>query len=235
MLGGRDTYVLGVTAVAAGPGVYVLYAAEVKQNWDVYAVLCGPDGPGQPLAIGSDPAVDVNPAAAWHQGTLHVAWESNRQGRRQVWATAVRDGPGGAAGGASARPTARRTIRRWRCSRAAKPAWPGTASGTTTTTSTCGAPRAGGDWAPAVRLTKAPGVDRHAVLLARGDELWLAYEHAQVEKYFVGRTNSRRVLVARVDGDELQGLPDLNRSPLGDRSEAARWPSTAAAGCGWRS
>ncbi|MFW6162949.1 MAG: carbohydrate binding domain-containing protein, partial [Planctomycetota bacterium] len=59
VVGGKGTYLLGIRAVAAGEQVTVVYAAEVDGNWDVYAVACGPDGPGRPAAVGASPGVDV--------------------------------------------------------------------------------------------------------------------------------------------------------------------------------
>ena len=60
------------------------------------------------------------------------------------------------------------------------------------------------------------------MLAARGDELWLAYEHAQMERYLTGRTDHRRLLVAKVEPQGLMTPKDYQASPLWGRCEAAR-------------
>jgi hypothetical protein len=79
---------------------------------------------------------------------------------------------------------------------------------------------AGGAWEKEVRLTRAPTIDRHAVLAARGDELWLAYANAQVAQYNVGATNFRRLIVGRIEGDKLLVPKDYRHAPLYGRCEA---------------
>jgi len=219
VLGGSRTYVLGTTAVPAGDGVFVLYAAEVDKNWDIYAARCGPDGPGRPVAITKDAAVDVNPAAAWQDGALCVAWESNRNGCRQVFAASLRDGETSEAtavstdGGNSYDPTVAASADGEVCV-----AWHSFREHNYDIH--IRRRGSGGSWGVEKRLTRASGVDRHAVLAVRGDELWLAYEHAVVEKYLVGRTNLRRIIVAKVEPDGLVAPEDYRSSPLWNRCEA---------------
>jgi len=217
--GGGGTYVLGVTAVSVGDEVFVLYAAEVDKNWDIYAVRCGPDGPARPVAITKDVAVDVNPAAVWHDGALWVAWESNRNGCRQVFAASLRDGEASEAavvstdGFNSYDPTVAASADGEVCV-----AWHSFRDHNYDIF--IRRRGSGGRWGAERRLTKAPGVDRHAALAVRGDELWLAYEHAVVEKYLVGRTNLRRIIVAKVEPDGLLAPDNYRSSPLWNRCEA---------------
>ena len=95
--GDKDFYMLGPRAVAAGGAVYLVYAAEQNRRWDIYAVRCDAAGPGRPVAVTTDAGINVNPAAAWHDGTLWIAWESNRAGLRQIFAAPLRDGQAGPA------------------------------------------------------------------------------------------------------------------------------------------
>jgi hypothetical protein len=219
VLGGPGTYVLGPAAVSAGERAIVVYATEVQQNWEIFAVACGPDGPGQPVAVTHEPGVDVNPAAAWHQGTLWVAWESNRHGGRRIYAAGLRDGrvsdavPVSAEGVSSYNPSLAVLRDGDLCV-----AWHSFRAHNYDIYSRRRTGR--GDWGPELRLTQAPGVDRHPVLAARGHELWLAYEHARIEKYFTGCTNFRRIVVAKVDGQGLVAPPGLRESPLWGRCEA---------------
>lgn len=218
--GGPKTYLLGITAVPTGSRAVVLYAAEVDQDWDVYAVSCGPEGPDQPVRIGDSGAVDVNPAGAWRDGALWIAWESNRNGCRQIFAASLKDGkwPEPAAvsqaGCSSYQPTIAVTaegevVVAWHSFREHN------------YDIYCRRRSRAGDWGPEVRLTQAPGVDRHAVLASHGSDLWLAYENAMVEKYFVGRTDQRRIVVARLQGQSLLAPQGYRGSPLWPRSEAA--------------
>jgi len=213
VVGGKGTYVFGIRAVPAGEQVAVVYAAEVNRNWDVYAATCGPDGPGKAVAVTSHAAVDCKPAAAW-QGSLWLAWESNRNGCRQVFAASVREGK-------VAKPEA------------VSPA--GVSSYCPSVAILDGGEVAvawhsfqsnnydvylrqralDGAWGAVRRLTRAPTIDRHAQLLARGDELWLLYENARTERYNIGRTNHRRILLAKITAQGLLAPRDYaTRSPL---------------------
>jgi len=211
--GGKGTYVLGIRAVAAGDSVVVLYAAEVKGNWDVHAAACTPDGPAAPVTVGSHPAVDVKPAGAWRDGTLWVAWESNRSGVRQIFAAPV-------SGRAASEPVA--------VSRADASAY-GPSVAILGSGEVCVAwhafsdgsydvflrrRAADGSWKGETRLTRAASIDRHPVLVARGDDLWVVYENALTERYDIGRTNRRRLIVAKVTAEGLQTPKDYAASPL---------------------
>jgi len=226
VLGGEGAYVLGIEAVSAGEKAVVLYAAETDKNWDVYAVTCGPDGPSTPQAVGGDPGVDLKPSGAWHQGTLWVAWESNRTGSRQIFAASV-------AGGNAEKPVAL------------------SADGTSNYGPSIVALQNGdvcvawhsfrennydvylrrraadGSWGLEMRLTRAPSVDRHPVLVTRGDDLWLVYENAQTggrdKPYRLGATDHRRLIVAKVTPEGLLAPKDYAQtSPLYGRCEAPR-------------
>jgi len=218
-LGGRGTYVLGLRLLSAGAGVCLLYAAEVDGNWDVYAVGCSAEGPASPIRVTSDPAVDVKPAGAWYDGTLWVAWESNRGDGRRVFVAPISRGRAGepvalsAPGFSSYDPSlavlqSGRVCVAWHSFRE---------HNYDIYLRRTDGPSA---WAPEERLTRAPTIDRHPVLVAREDELWLIYENALVDLYHVGRTNRRRVIVTRVEPTGLT-TPMAKPSPFGPRSEGA--------------
>lgn len=218
--GGPETYLLGVTAVAAGTQAVVLYAAEVDQNWDLYTVICGPEGPSRPVRLGDDRAVDVNPAGVWRDGTLWIAWESNRNGCRQIFAASLRDGTLSEPAAVSEAAYSSYTP-----SIAVTPegevvvAWHSFREHNYDIY--CRRRASDGTWGPETRLTRAPSVDRHAVLVSQGGDLWLSYENATVEKYYVGRTNARRIVIARLQGETLLAPQGYRSSPLWQRSEAA--------------
>jgi hypothetical protein len=216
---GRGVYVLGIRLVPAGSAVYLLYAAERDRQWDVYAVRCDAGGPGRPIAIGAADGVDINPDAAWHQDTLHVVWQSNRDGRHRVYTTTLQEDRVAEAialsaeGYSSYKPTIAVTP-----AGQAAVAWHSFREHNYDIYCRRRAP--GGQWMPETRLTRAAGVDRHPRLSAHGEELWLAYENARVEEYYVGRTNFRRIVIARLDGAGLLTPRDYQNSPLWQRCEA---------------
>ena len=88
----KNARILHPDLAPAGTGAWLTYAREDGVNWDLFAVELKDDGPQKPLRITGSPGVDVKPAAAFYQDTLWIAWETNRDGRRQVYLTAVRDG-----------------------------------------------------------------------------------------------------------------------------------------------
>jgi len=207
--------------VAAGEKVYLVYAAEYGGNWDIYTVDCSADGPGKTVAVTSHPAVDVDPAAAWHDGTLWITWESNRDGARRILLAGLRDGKASPAeivsenGKSNYDPsiaiTSEGTISvAWHCFAA-------------NNYDICLRQRPpGGAWRAERRLTKAPSIDRHPWLLAHGPDLWLLYENAQTERYLIGRTNARRVMIAKVTPTGLLTFPEYRQNEqLYDRAEAA--------------
>jgi Carbohydrate binding domain len=217
--GGPKTYVLGLRAVASADGVTLVYANEENGNWDIVAVPCTEEGPGKPIRVSTDEAVDAQPAAAWHEGALHIAWESNRNGRHQVFAATVRDGkasePVAVSDGEDSDYDPSLAVLE---SGEVCVAWHGFRDGNYDISLRRQSPS--GEWGDMQRLTKAPTVDRHPVLFSRGDELWLVYENAQTEKYNISRTNRRRLYVVRVDGDGLKMPKCEGPPPFAGRCEA---------------
>ena len=228
VVGGAGTYISGIRVTSSSEGVTVVYAAEDDGNWDIYAVSCGPHGPARPVRITTGPQVDVKPDAAWSGGTLFVTWESNPGGIRQVFAASVHDGKVSEPVALSPPDVS-----------AYGPSLSVTESGRASVAyhsfrennydvylrRTAG----GGSWAPEIRLTHAPAIDRHANLLARGDELWLIYETAQMgsanRDYGIGSTTGRKLLLAKVTQEGLAAPKGyLENSPLARQCEA---PSAA--------
>ncbi|HID24821.1 MAG TPA: hypothetical protein EYP14_20810, partial [Planctomycetaceae bacterium] len=220
VVAGDGTYVLGPTLVSTSEGAVLLFASEVDRNWDLYAVTCRPEGPGRLLRITHSSAVDVKPSAAWHRGTLWVAWESNRNGRRQIFTTAFQDGklaepqPLSPAEYNSYDPSVAVTANGKVCV-----AWYSFCRNNVDVYLRCRT--VDGAWSTMRRLTTAPAIDRHPVLFPRGDELWLVYEHAQTEAYYVGRTSRRHLIVAQVGDDRLATPVVEGPSPFAGRCEAA--------------
>ena len=218
--GGPGTYALGLRAVSSSDGVTLVYSSEKEGNWDIIAVPCTINGPGAPIRVSTDRAVDAQPAAAGHQGTLHLAWESNRNGRHQIFAATVRNGelsePVALSDGKDSDYNPSLTVLE---SGGVCVAWYGFREGNYDVYARRCSPS--GKWGDVQQLTRAPTVDRHPMLFSRGDELWMVYENAQTEKYNISRTNRRRLHVVQVTADGLQAAKCQGKPPFAGRCEAA--------------
>ncbi len=219
--GGKDVYVLGTSLVSIGDAAMLLYAAETDKQWNIHAVRCGSIRLLATTAITSDAAVDVKPADAWdaRTSTLWLAWESNRNGNRQVFAARLCNER--LSDPVAVSPTGQNAYGPSICvlaSGEACVAWHGFAENNYDIY--LSRKPADGRWSAPRRLTQAPTIDRHAQLFARGDELWLAYENAQVQEYRIGTTNQRRLIMGRVEAAGLKTFRDYRQSPLYGRCEA---------------
>lgn len=236
IVGGKNTYVLWPRVVAARDGAYLLYAAEVKGNWDVYAVACGPEGPGRTVRVSSHAAVDTKPVGAWRDGTLWIAWESNRDAFRQIFVASLEDGQD---------TNVERKARRLSAARVCSydpsivalgdgqicAAWHSFADNNFDVFLRRRSSR--GRWHREERLTRAPSIDRHARLFSRDAELWLAYENAQMSSYMIGSARDKRLVVARVGSRGLEIPANEGKpSPLWEGGEAAA-PAFDASGRLW--
>ena len=220
-IGGEGTYLLGLRAAATGDGAYFVFAREINGNWDIFAIRADHDGPAKPVLVAGGPTTQIKPAAAWHEGTLHVAWEGNPDSERRIFAASLRDGSVSTSVEVSASGTS-----------SYGPSIAAAESGKVSIAwhsyrdhnyDIYLRERSGDrDWGPTRRLTSAPGIDRHPKLVSRGDEFWIVYEHALMEEYFVGRTDRRHLVAAKITSRGLEAPPDYwTSSPLAEtRSEA---------------
>ncbi len=222
LAGGRGTYVLQPQVVPAAAGVVVLWSQEVSEtDWEINAVICDASGPGKRAALSRLPGIDIKPAAVWVNAELRLTWEANRGSERVVcfarWdgetATAAETLSSGA--GSNYEPTIAvtadgRTAVAWHAFRAHN------------YDIQTRFRDAAGNWGPELRLTRSPGIDRHAVLFPRGTDLWLAYEHAEAKGYRIGATSRRRTLLAQVlPAGRLLAPKGLSASCLAERAEGA--------------
>ena len=220
-LSGEGTYLLGLRAAATGNGAYFVFGREIEGNWDIFALRVDRDGPARPVLIAGGPTTQIKPAAAWRDDTLFVTWEANPASERKIFMASLR-------------------------ARAVSEPLEVSLAGTSNYGPTIAASESGrvsiawhsyrdhnydiylrersvdGDWGPTRRLTSAPGIDRHPQLVSHADEFWLVYEHALMEEYFVGRTDERHLVAAKVTARGLESPPDYwNSAPLATtRSEA---------------
>ncbi len=222
ILGGKGTYLLDLRVVPGGRGAFLLYAAEKDGNWDVYAVPLSQGGPRRIVRVTSDKRCDRKPTGVWNGSGLYVFWESNRTGTHQIFCTELRDGKAGTPERVSAfdssnyEPSVALLSDGTLCA-----AWYSFRNNNYDVYLRCRAP--GAAWGPERRLTKAPTVDRHPVLIPHGDELWVIYENALISGYRVGTTNTRRLLLGKITDRGLLGPKDyLRSSPLMQRCEGAQ-------------
>ena len=220
-ISGAGTYLLDVEAVETDSGAYFAFAREVDGDWDVFAVSVDASGPGDPIRIAGGAATQIKPSMAWHEGTLVVAWESNRGSQRQIHLASLENGVVGAAEIVSPD--------------SASNYGPSVVAGRNGQIAVAWHAyhehnydvflrqrSASGEWGRVRRLTTAPAIDRHPSLVSHGDDLWIVYEHARMEEYYVGRTNQRHLVAAKVTPHGLVAPADYwSSSPLArNRSEA---------------
>ncbi len=220
-LGGEGTYLLDLEAVATESGAYFAFARETDGNWDVFAVSVDASGPAEPVRIAGGSETQIKPSAAWHDGTLFVAWESNKASKRQIQASSLQNGVVSAPARVSSDSESNYgpSVVAERDGRIAV-AWHSYQEHNYDVY--LRQRSRSGDWDQVKRLTTAPGIDRHPRLLSHEDDLWVVYEHARMEKYYVGRTNERNLVAARVTPHGLEAPEDYwNSAPLAtNRSEA---------------
>lgn len=218
---GKKTYLLFPCVVAARAGAEVLYAAEMGEDeWDIFSAALGAGGPGSPQRITRGGGIDIKPAAAWDGEALHVAWENNDGGNRRIRFT-KREGDtvgaveevsvGGSNYGPSVAARGGEVVVAWHSFR----------DGNYDIFLRRRA--ADGAWGEEVRVTRSPGVDRHARLASRGGDLWLSYETVQLAAgYRIGAGVSRRIHLVRVEPDGRLMAPEgIDASPLAGRCEGA--------------
>ncbi len=231
IVGGPETYLLGTTATSAGDTVWVLYASEVKKNWDIYAVRCTAEGPEKPIRVTTGEDIDIKPAAAWdaQSGQLFVAWESNTGGERGVFLTSISDG----------KATAPQRVSQEGFSSYAPSvaidrglvyvAWHSFRDNNLDiylkASRTVSLARTDPTESPSeLRLTTAPTIDRHAKLFSAADNLWLLYENAQMgseaKGYTIGKTQYRRLCLSRIDPNSEISSPKL-LTPAGSTENSA--------------
>lgn len=219
--GGKGVFVLGPRLAAAGEAVYLVYAQELNRNWEVQAVRCGAEGPGKPVNVSRHPGSDTRPAGWWQEGALWVAWESNRDNGRRIVAAPVRGERAGAAeivsGEAKSNYAPSIAVA---AGGFVSVAWHSFRDNNYDVWMRTRRPEGG--WSEERRMTRAPAIDRHAVLSAEGPDLWLAYEHAEMENYLIGRTNRRQIFLGKVAPQGLRA-PAGAKPPFAGRSEAPAW------------
>lgn len=208
------------TLAALSASVWLAAPVENAGKWDIYAWHIDPRGPGDAIAVTNDAVTDGHPtAAATKDGSIWLAWESNRGGDRAIFAASSgKDGKFGAAqrisspgfnaynpslttlgnGVAVAYDSIRDSnsdiyLRLWRA----------------------------GSWGEERRLTSGLQLDRHPFLAQEKGRLWVAWEAQEfdIEKYRMNHSVAQTVRMARIE-------PDGMSAPVGiDGADFANWVS----------
>ncbi len=217
--GADEVALLGPRLVAGGGGAVVGYAREDRDEWDLAVIELAPSGPGRRVAV-SDRGIDTDPAVALHGEDVWLAWEGSREGRRRIGVRAVRRGrPGPVEWLSDPAVNACDPAIAVNAAGDVVVAWHDFRRGFVDVYARVREARTG-RWGPERRLTTAPAIDRHPLLLARGDEFWMLYETAQVTEYRVGATVGRRLKLARITADGVEE-PATGQGPLAAGSEGA--------------
>ncbi|HPA18000.1 MAG TPA: hypothetical protein PLU30_09650 [Verrucomicrobiae bacterium] len=218
---GKKTYLLYPCVVAAGDGAELVYSEETgEDDWDIFVARLGPEGAGAPARVTRGGGIDIKPAAAWDAGTLHIAWENNESGNRRIRLAIWKDGKAGAledvsVGGSNYEPSV------VSLGGEIAVAWHSFREGNYDIYLRRRA--SDGKWGDELRVTRSPGIDRHARLVARGRELWLSYETVKLAAgYRIGGEVYRRIHLVRVEPDgRLMAPVGIDASPLAGRCEGA--------------
>jgi hypothetical protein len=216
----RNSRILDPTLVAGPTGAWLVYAAELNQNWDLFAVfLDDAKGPQEPIRITRHSGVDVHPSAVADGETLWIAWESNRdRGYRQIYLAALRAGTPGqplclsAPGTNNYQPSIVK-----RSSGPLQVAWHSFRNNNYDLFTRA---ISGGSPGPERRLTTAPAIDRGARLESWNDQVFLAWEHASYSGYKIGKASIKRVLVARLLDGRLRMPKGLKKTSLYSLAES---------------
>lgn len=225
VIGGPGAAILDPALAADGEGgAWLFWSQELEGDWEVRAVHLGPKGPGPVATLAPHPGADLRPAGAVVGGRLVLAWVSARGGERAIWTAEVTLGEGAVP---EAGPPARlsapgvETYAPTVAGTPGGPVWVAWQAWRDASTDLWARRRAGDGWAPAVRLTRAPAVDREPVLAAGGGEVWIAWERATYQAFRIGETRRRRVQVARLTPDgRLEQPRGLGRTGLALAAEA---------------
>ncbi len=199
-------------ALAAGAGgVWLACSVEVGDNWDIYAAPLSASGPGKLLRVTSDPAVDIKPALAALGDEMWVAWESNRDGLRQVYAKRI-GGPG------EPQRLCQSDIPSYSPSLASDgaalwAAWDGCVSGNY---DVFAARYEGRRWDKPRRLSANLWTEHRPRLALRRGVPWLVWEAGVLANYRTNAFSTKRVCLAQLDA---QGL----RQPRGAPAALGQW------------
>ena len=228
----KGAYLLGADLVGDRQGAHLVYACETGGNWDIYASLFGGEGVADPVRITRDAAVDARPAAALFGGKLMVAWESNRDGLRQVYVSPT-DSP---------KPlrVSQEGVNSYDPAVAAHGkelwvAWHAYADGNYDIYGRV--MKADGQLGPVQRLTRDAHVERHPRLLSCSHGLWVAWQREimptgaidSTRQYRTGVVRTRETWLCRWDADGLKPAAGIGQTILPQRSEM---PALAADGAG---
>ena len=197
--------VAGQPAIAVGAGrVWLAGPVETGGKWDIYAWSADERGPGDPIAVTSDAATDAHPTAAVSSdGRIWLAWESNRDGDRAIFAASA------AADGKFTSPE--------RISapgfNAYNPSLTALGDGVAVAYDSFRDSNSdiyiriarAGSWEKERRLTTSLQLDRHPVAAQVKGRLWVAWEAQEfdIAKYRMNNAVAQTIRVARVEPDGL--------------------------------
>jgi hypothetical protein len=193
--------------------VWVAAPVETDRKWDIRAWRIDANGPGDAIAVTDDAATDAHPTAAVaSDGRVWLAWESNRDGDRAIYAAAAgSDGkfsiplrisaPGYNAYNPSLAPLGDGVAVVYDSFRDSN------------SDIYLRVLRAG-SWEKERRLTNSPQLDRHPVLAQEKGRLWVTWEAQEfdIERYRMNHAVAQTVRVARVEPDGLSAPAGIDNA-----------------------
>lgn len=214
----KGVALLGARLAACGAGAVAVYAREDEHEWDIAVVPLQPDGPGRRVVL-RERGTDTDPAVAvGGEEDVWIAWEGSREGRRRIGVRQlIRGRPGPVMWLSDPDINACDPSIAVNSAGDVAVAWHDFRRGFVDVYVRVREARTG-QWGVERRLTSAPAIDRHAMLLPRGDEFWMLYETAQVTGYHVGATVGRRLRLSRLTAHGMEE-PSGGEGPLATGSE----------------
>lgn len=202
----QNTDVESISLLSSPLGVWLAAGCEVRQNWEILLAHCSDSGPGAVTNLTQHPATDIRPTLAYANGAIHLAWESNRDGNRQVYLGEVHD----------SRLTDVRRISNTRhqnfnpfMAADGASAWLVWESFRDHNYDIFGAQFLEGAWQSEQRLTSDPRIEHRPVVSVRNGQAWMAWEVITVPQFRTSSSQEHRTVVAKIGPDGLYSPPNI--------------------------
>ncbi|HID08117.1 MAG TPA: hypothetical protein EYP10_13345, partial [Armatimonadetes bacterium] len=226
-----NVWVRDLHLVSLPSGTLLLYSMERGDNWDICAVQLNEDGAtikaSEPTRLTVDSSTDIKPVGAVApDDSLWLAWESNRGGARSIY---VRQFDARTLKPISAVVRASRPDNNCYNPSIAIVApsqdagyevwivWDSFRNGTYDIYARV---FDGRKWRSEMQLTNESPFNRHPIICASKDSVWIAWERGYVPRYHIGRYDQKQIHVAKFTGESLLAPNGLFNTPLMNWCEA---------------
>jgi hypothetical protein len=195
-----------VALLGSDNGVLLAASCETEKNWEIVLCSLTDSGPSVVTNLTQDPATDVRPALGVCGGSVYLAWESNRDGFRQIYVGRLVEG------------------KLADVCRLSKPdtnnnnptiagddsgGWVAWESFRNNSYDVFGAQLSGGRWGDEKQLTQDPRLEHRPFLAMRRGEAWMAWEAITFRKATTSASADQRVVVAKMSPTGLLSTPNI--------------------------